>query len=57
MPNIPAELLLAYADIIRQAPDAQTGAAHLMNFLLDADKLVKAIDEAINEAKQRAGTS
>lgn len=54
MPNIPAELLLAYADIIRAAPDAQTGAAHLMNFLLDADKLVKAIAQAIDDAKQRA---
>ena len=51
---IPQELLQVYAEIIKNEPEAEKAAGHLMNFLLDVKAIEQTIAEAIANAKQRA---
>lgn len=53
--NVPQELIQAYSEIVRNAGTAEEGAAHLLNFLLDAEKIRETIAQAIADAKVRAG--
>lgn len=49
------QLLQVYAEIVRAAPSAEAAAAHLAALLLDAEAVAKAVRDAIDAARQRAG--
>lgn len=55
MNAIPTELLAVYAEIIRNEPEVEKAGGHLLNFLLDVKVIEKAIEDAVANAKQRAG--
>lgn len=52
--NAPAELVEAYTEIVKNEPDYTAAGAHLVNFLLDAQKIAQTVQEAVDAAKQRA---
>lgn len=52
---VPQELLAAYTEIIKAAPDVEAAGAHLLSFLLDAQKVAQVIQDTIDAAKTRAG--
>jgi hypothetical protein len=50
------ELIAAYTEIIKNEPELEKAQGHLMNFLLDAQVIAKAVEDAVTAAKQRAAT-
>jgi hypothetical protein len=49
------QLLKAYAEIVQAAPSAEAAAAHLAALLNDVEAVHKAVQDAIEAARQRAG--
>ena len=52
---VPQELINAYVEIVKNEPSIEAAASHLLNFLLDAQNIAKAIEDAVAAAKVRAG--
>ena len=51
---VPQELLQVYAEILKNEPEVEKAAGHLMNFLIDVKAIEQAIADAVANAKQRA---
>lgn len=55
--TVPQELVNAYTEIVKAEANPQVAAAHMVNFLIDAQKLTQAIQETVDAARQRAITA